>query len=83
MSDAADVMSGALGRSYTFHDETLEEAYASRASYGAPDWQVDAWVSTYTAIASGELAGVTDDVQRLTGHPPRSLADVLAAHADA
>jgi uncharacterized protein YbjT (DUF2867 family) len=35
------------------------------------------WVSTYTAIASGELAGVTGDVERLTGHQPMSLADLL------
>jgi hypothetical protein len=61
-----------------FHNESLDEAYASRAHYGAPGWQVDAWVSTYTAIANGELAGVTDDVRRLTGHVARSLDDVLA-----
>jgi len=72
----------------TFHDiaevlgaryepETVDEAYASRAKYGAPDWQVDAWVSTYTAVAAGELAGITDTVQRITGHPPRTLADLL------
>lgn len=71
-------MSHVVGRRITFHDETLEEAYESRASYPAPDWQVDAWVSTYTAIASGELAGVTDDVERLTGRAPMSLEQVLA-----
>ena len=49
--------------------ETVGEAYASRAVYAAPPWQVDAWVSQYTAIASGEVAGVTDDVPRLVGHP--------------
>ena len=43
----------------------------------APDWQVDAWVTTYTAIADGSLDGVTDDVPRLTGHPARALADLL------
>ncbi len=32
-----------------------------RASYGAPAWQVDAWVSTYTAIAAGEMSSVSDD----------------------
>ena len=59
--------------------ETLEEAYASRACYGAPDWQVDAWVSTYTAIAAGELARVSTAVADLTGHPARTLAEVLRA----
>jgi len=79
LTEAAATMSRVLGRHYAFVDETVEEAYASRAVYGAPDWQLDAWVSTYTAIASGELAGVTQDVERLTGHPPRSLADLLGS----
>jgi len=56
---------------------TVAEAYASRASYGAPDWQVDAWVSTYTAVAAGELATVSPDVEQLTGHRATSLADLL------
>jgi uncharacterized protein YbjT (DUF2867 family) len=67
-----------LGPEVRYHPETIEEAYASRAKYGAPDWQVDAWVSTYTAIAAGELAGVTGTVERITGHPPLSLAELLA-----
>ena len=59
--------------------ETLDEAYASRAPYGAADWQVEAWVSTYTAIAAGELDVVTGTVERLTGTPPLGLADVVRA----
>lgn len=60
-----------------FENETLEQAYASRAHYGAPDWQVEAWVSTYTAIADGSLAEVSPDVQRLTGHPARGIAELF------
>jgi len=77
LTEAAATMSGLLGRPFSFEDETLEEAYESRAGYGAADWQVAAWVSTYTAIASGELAGVTGDVELLTGRRPRSLAELL------
>jgi NAD(P)H dehydrogenase (quinone) len=66
------------GRETTYLPETVEEAYASRAPYGAPDWQVDAWVSTYTAIAVGELALVTDTVERLTGRRPMTLRELLA-----
>jgi uncharacterized protein YbjT (DUF2867 family) len=76
-TDVADVLTAATGRSVTYHAESVEEAYASRASYGAPDWQVDAWVTTYTAIAAGELAEVTGHVELLTGHPARSRADLL------
>ena len=65
------------GRPVRFHHETVPEAYASRASYGAPDWQVDAWVSTYTAVAAGEPAAVSPDVAALTGHPATGLAELL------
>ena len=78
LAEAAATMTRLLGQEYSFHDETLEEAHASRSSYGAPDWEVAAWVSTYTSIASGELSQVSDDVQRLLGRPPRSLADLLS-----
>ena len=63
-----------LGARYV--DETLEEAYASRAGHGAPDWMVVGWVTTYAAIAAGELDVVSDEVERLAGHPPRTLADL-------
>ncbi len=77
LSEVAATMTRVLGREFSYVDETLEEAYASRASYGAPDWMVDAWVSTYTAIASGELEPVTGDVERLTGRAPTSLEQLL------
>ncbi|MBA9002239.1 MULTISPECIES: SDR family oxidoreductase [Thermomonospora] len=77
MEEMAAIITKTTGRSVTFHNETVEEAYRSRASYGAPDWQVDAWVSTYTAMANGELAEVTDHVPLLTGHPATPLSDVL------
>ncbi|MFL6129356.1 MAG: SDR family oxidoreductase [Mycobacteriales bacterium] len=77
LGEAAEQMARAAGRPVVFRDQTVEEAYASRASYGAPDWQVTAWVSTYTAIATGELAHVSDAVPRLTGRPATSLADYL------
>jgi NAD(P)H dehydrogenase (quinone) len=78
LARAAEVLTAETGRSITYHPETVEEAYASRASYGAPPWQVDAWVSTYTAIAAGELAGLSPDVRGLTGRDPLSLAEFLA-----
>ena len=71
MAEAAATVGG------TFEDETVEEAYASRASYGAPDWEVEGWVTSYLAIRDGSLDRVTDDVQRLSGHRPRSLEEVL------
>lgn len=78
MGEVAATITAATGSEVHFHDETVAEAYASRATYGAPDWQVDAWVSTYTSIASGEQDVVSDDVLRLTGREPLTLAELLA-----
>ena len=61
----------------TFHDETVEEAWASRASYGAPDWEVEGWVTSYLAIREGELALVGQGVQQLTGREPLGIAALL------
>jgi len=82
MAEIAEVLSRFAGRPIAYHAETLEEAYASRASYGAPDWEVDGWVTTYVAIANGDLEGVSDDVAAVAGHPPMSLAELLRANPD-
>ena len=42
---------------------------------------MDAWVSTYTAIAAGELAAVTDNVEAITGRPPMTLRDFIVGSA--
>ena len=76
--EAAARMSVALDRPFAFVQETIDEAYASRRVFTDEQWQLDAWVSTYTAIGSGDLAGVTDDVRTLSGHAPRTLEQALA-----
>ncbi|HET7821972.1 MAG TPA: SDR family oxidoreductase [Ornithinibacter sp.] len=78
LAEAAAIIGESTGREVTFHDETLDEAYESRKRWEAPDWQYDAWVSTYTAIAAGEVEAVTGDVRRVTGQAPIGLRDLLA-----
>ncbi|MEU5091364.1 SDR family oxidoreductase [Streptomyces sp. NPDC021356] len=77
LTDVAATITAATGRPVSYVPETLEEAYASRGGHGAPDWQLDAWVSTYTAIGDGSLAQVTASISELTGHPAASLQQVL------
>jgi NAD(P)H dehydrogenase (quinone) len=79
LAEAARMITELTGVATRYEPETVEEAYASRAVYGAPQWQLDAWVSTYTAIASGVLAPVSTDIPRVLGRPARSLRDVLTA----
>ena len=82
LHEVAEKLSRVAGRDVAYHTETLEEAYASRASYGAPDWEVEGWVTTYAAIAAGEMDVVSDAVERLTGHPPISFPEFLRRYPE-
>lgn len=75
--EAIEVIHEVTGRGLRYVDETIPEAYESRRVFDAPDWEVHAWVSTYTAIAQGQLATVTGTVERLTGRPPLTLRELL------
>jgi uncharacterized protein YbjT (DUF2867 family) len=76
-TEMAATVASVTGRAVSYDNETMDEAYASRASYGAPQWQVEAWVSTYTAVAAGALAAVSPAVEQLTGRPATSLDALL------
>ncbi|MGW7686080.1 SDR family oxidoreductase [Kribbella sp. NPDC054772] len=73
LAEATAVLTEAWGRKIRYEPETLDEAYRSRESYGAPAWEVAGWVTSYAAIASGELSQVSTAVADLTGHDPISL----------
>jgi len=77
LDEVATALSAHTGSPVRYERETVDQAYRSRAGYQAPPWQLDAWVSTYTAIAAGELAGITTDVVNLSGHPATSLGALL------
>ena len=71
------LLSKESGKTITYVDESVEEAYESRKKWPAQTWEYDAWVSTYTAIKAGEQAGVSTDVEMVLGRPAMSLIDVL------
>jgi NAD(P)H dehydrogenase (quinone) len=82
LSEGAEIIGRHAGREITFVNETLEEARESRRPSGAPDWEIEGWVTTYAAIAAGELDVVTDHVERLTGREPMTLEGMLEAHPE-
>lgn len=83
MSDVARALSEAVGRRITYEAETLEEAYESRSGYGAPRWEVDGWVTSYAAVAAGELAVVSGAVEALTGVAAVGVEEWLARNGAA
>ena len=82
LAEAAGILTRHSGREVRYVEETIEEARASRAPSGAPDWEIEGWVTTYTAIAAGELDVVTDTVARVAGHEPMTLAELLEAQPE-
>ena len=79
MAEVAAEITAATGHTVRFEDQTLEEARASRAGTGTPAWELEGWVTSYAAIAAGELDVVTDHVERLSNHPPVGVAEFLSA----
>ena len=77
LAEAAAVLTEAWGRKIRYEPETLDEAYRSRECFGAPAWEVAGWVTSYAAIASGELSHLSTAVEDITGSRPISLEEYV------
>jgi len=77
MEQAAARLTEVTGRPVTYQNETLEEAYASRAGFDVPQFEIDGWVTSYSGIAAGEFEVLSDTVERFAGHPPMTLKAFL------
>ncbi|MDO4916393.1 MAG: hypothetical protein Q3974_02070 [Rothia sp. (in: high G+C Gram-positive bacteria)] len=82
MNQIAELITEVCGQSTRFENETVQQAYESRAVYQAPAWELDAWVSTYTSIAAGEMERVTDDVAQVLGRAPQKMSITLSKMQD-
>jgi NAD(P)H dehydrogenase (quinone) len=82
LAEAAERLGKATGREISYVDETMDEAWASRRPSGHPDWEIEGWITTYVAIANGELEEVTSTVKDLTGHEPQRLEEFLQNHPE-
>jgi uncharacterized protein YbjT (DUF2867 family) len=82
MAEAAAVLAQVTGRPAEFRDQTVDEAWATRRPSGHPDWEIEGWVTSYLAIAAGELAAVSDVVPQVTGHPALPVAEHLRRHPE-
>ncbi len=78
----AELFSRATGRDIAYHAETIEEAYEARSRYGAPDWEVEGWVTSLAGVAGGEMGVVSGTVGELTCHPPMGLAEFLRKYPE-
>jgi uncharacterized protein YbjT (DUF2867 family) len=82
LTEAAAELSRVTGRHIAFEDETLEEARESRKPSGAPDYEIEGWVTSYAAIGAGDLEAVSDCVERFCDREPQRLGDWLRANPE-
>ncbi|GAA2795077.1 SDR family oxidoreductase [Saccharopolyspora taberi] len=81
LHETARLIGEVTGREIRYHAETDAEARASRA--GAQEWQIDGWVGSYAAIATGETSVTSHTVEHVTGTRPWTFAEFLRAEPTA
>jgi hypothetical protein len=71
VAEFAERLSTYTGSALRYAEETVEEAWESRRPCGAPDREIEGWVSSYLAMADGSLAVKTDAVETSPATPRR------------
>jgi uncharacterized protein YbjT (DUF2867 family) len=74
----AERISVAAGRPVAHVDPPVHEWVAGAAATGIPLAYAQLLGSLFDAVRAGATAAVSDDVQQVTGHAPRSFAEYLA-----
>lgn len=94
LQDVAAMVAEATGRDIEYIDVDDEGMYALFDSLGVPRqpvddltvaglaWNSDDMVSFGRAVREGYFAVISDDVEKLTGRRPRSVKQMIDAHAE-
>lgn len=72
-SEMAQILSEVLGKPVHYADMPEQEAREMMRHAGLPDYVIDGLAQTFLAIRTHRLEYTTDDVQRVTGRPPRTF----------
>jgi len=75
MAEVREELSRVLGRDIAYVQVSVEALREALTARGLPDWLIDHQAALMGFVADGAMQGETDWVQKLTGHPPRPLAD--------
>jgi uncharacterized protein YbjT (DUF2867 family) len=81
--DVAEALGTATGRRIEYVDLSPEESLPRFEAAGLPPWLFDHLTRVFQLIREGAFAQTTGDVQAVTGHEPRTIADFARDHAGA
>lgn len=79
-AQVAEVLGGVLGREVRSEELTPEQARAALTAGGASDWLADGLLELDEAYRAGAASVVTDEVEKATGRPARSVEAFLTEH---
>ncbi len=71
--DVANALSGALGKPVTYINVPNEAMVQSMTQMGFPEWTAQGFAELMDGFKDGFAKEATDNVERLTGHPARSV----------
>lgn len=74
-SEMALILNEVLGKPVRYVDMPEQEARQMTRHAGLQDYVIDGLIQTFLAIRAHRLEYTTDDVQRVTGRPPRTFED--------
>jgi uncharacterized protein YbjT (DUF2867 family) len=80
MTDVAAELSSALDKEIPFVTIPIEGAQAAWSGMGMPDWLIAHQTGAMQLVASGDMGGESDSIEKVAGHPPRALGDFIAEH---
>lgn len=80
-AEAAAQLGAGLGRQVQYVDLSDEQFHQALLGAGLPDAVAEVVVQINRNAREGNLATVTDTIETLMGHEPRSLADFVRDHA--
>lgn len=85
-AEVAKVITDVLGRPIKYHSLTEDQMTAGLRAHGMPDSAIAYLAMLYSIVRAGYAAGVTSDVETITGRRPtdfKTFAELAAAEWNA
>jgi uncharacterized protein YbjT (DUF2867 family) len=76
----ADVLARVLGKPVGYVDIPDKAVGEQMRKAGLPDYVIEGLIGTFAAVRAGRLDYCTDDVEKVTGRPPRSFETWCRLH---
>jgi uncharacterized protein YbjT (DUF2867 family) len=82
LAEVTESIGQAAGHQVRYVDPPLDEYLQMLSAKGTPKTTLDYYRRVYTCIQEGRTAIVSPDVQKVTGHPPRTFSAFVTENKD-